>query len=175
MDFATFRPQPPDAVSSPRLRLSPAGSPRRLAESGSSPADRRFASGCSPPHLTVTQSPSTTGRGAGPTGTLTPLSMQSPQRTGARTPCAPSSSTIAPELPLGPTVAIRQLPWGPANSRACSRANSSIRSRTSPAGATSRHISTADLQCAMSPRRKYEYARCSRHASSSGASWCHLS
>lgn len=43
-----------------RLRHLLAGSPSLPAESSSSPADRQFASGCSPPHLTMTQLPSAT-------------------------------------------------------------------------------------------------------------------
>ena len=56
-----------------RLRISPASSPSLPAESSSSPADRQFASGCSPPRLAATQLPSATGTWLTPTRTYTVL------------------------------------------------------------------------------------------------------
>ena len=65
-----------------RLRPLSAGSPTLPAESSSSPADRQFASGCSPPHLAVTQLPSATGPWLTPTRTLTVLFARLHGRTG---------------------------------------------------------------------------------------------
>jgi len=65
-----------------RLRISPASSPSLPAESSSSPADRQFASGCSPPRLAATQLPSATGTWLTPTRTLTVLCVRLHERTG---------------------------------------------------------------------------------------------
>jgi len=69
-----------------RLRLLPAGSPSLPAESSSSPADRQFASGCSPPHLTMTQLPSATESWLTPTRTCTVLCTRLHGRTGRAVP-----------------------------------------------------------------------------------------
>jgi len=65
-----------------RLRISPASSPSLPAESSSSPADRQFASGCSPPRFAATQLPSATGTWLTPTRTLTVLCVRLHERTG---------------------------------------------------------------------------------------------
>ena len=66
------------------------------AESGSSPADRQFASGCSPPRLATTQLPSATEPWHTPTRTFTVLMRRPRGRTGsgalAATVPAPESS-----------------------------------------------------------------------------------
>lgn len=54
------------------LRRSLAGSPKRPAESSSSPTDWSFVSCCFPPRLAATQLPSTTGRRAHAWGGLAP-------------------------------------------------------------------------------------------------------
>ena len=53
------------------------------AESGSSPADRQFASGCSPPRLAATQLPSATEPWHTPTRTFTVLMKRPRGRTGS--------------------------------------------------------------------------------------------
>ena len=67
-----------------RLRHNPASSSSFHAESSSSPADRQFASGCSPPHLTATQLPSATGPWLTPARTSTVLCVCACERTGSR-------------------------------------------------------------------------------------------
>jgi len=54
------------------LHLGSAGSSHRTAESCSLPTDCMFVSGCSPPHLTATQLPLTTGSGHLPEGDFHP-------------------------------------------------------------------------------------------------------
>jgi len=58
------------------------------AESGSSPADRQFASGCSPPRLATTQLPSATEPWHTPTRTFTVLMRRPRGRTGSGAPAA---------------------------------------------------------------------------------------
>jgi len=65
--------KPAWSVSS-RLHHGLASSSPYPAESSSSPADRQFASGCSPPRLTATQLPSATGPWHTPARTSTKLS-----------------------------------------------------------------------------------------------------
>ena len=66
------------------LRLFPAGSPRRKAESSSSPMDWSFTSRCSPPPFAGTQFRSVTECDSILTGTLTPLIRSTCKRTGCR-------------------------------------------------------------------------------------------
>jgi len=69
-----------------RLRHLLAGSPPCPAESSSSPADRQFASDCSPPRFATTQLSSATGPWHTLTWTFTMLCLRRHERTRSR-PC----------------------------------------------------------------------------------------
>jgi hypothetical protein len=84
------------------LRLTLAGSPHHLAESSSSPTDRQFASGCSPPRLAATQLPSATELWLTPARTFTTLISRPHGRTsaGASPAAAQSAAENAPFPPI---------------------------------------------------------------------------
>lgn len=87
-----------------RLRLLPAGSPPCPAESSSFPADRQFASDCSPPRFATTQLSSATGTWLSPTWTFTMLCVRLHERTGrlALGPISDATPAIAPRAALPP-------------------------------------------------------------------------
>ncbi len=110
------------------LRRSLAGSPRSEAESSFSRTDWRFTSGCSPPRLAATQSPSVTGQALCPEEDSHLLDLACSQAHEGGPPGPPSSTIPGPRSrhepsgPVGGTRAGTRATRGTAVRARCRRA-----------------------------------------------------